>query len=1445
MANFFDQFDGKPGGGPDGGNFFDRFDAPRRAPAAPRAPETDQRPAPRGFAPAQPAPAPAAEAEPVDTYVPDVPFDARALPRPGQTARQTRAPEAPPSPFAGEPLSDTAARRGQQAAQGFTDVFASLPEAGAIAGEAADLTQKRETAQEILERQRTIDDIRARLEEPGLNERTRALLERNLADLEKGQEELTRRTEAPVVPAPQRSGFAAASRIRSWTEDTFGKPDPRDTTFWATLAQGGGNIVGFVATALAGAPLGPGGALAATGVAGSALNSSQVYKEAVAAGASQDEALAAARLAGLLGASEAIPITRALMVLPPRLRGEVSNQLVRRLASVAQSGGEEALQETIVGIGNNLIAQGYYDPERGTFEGVGEQALAGAILGGAVNVAGQGFDAAIAPAAGADRPPEQPAPPAAGTPPTPPAPERPIRRPDLLTPADIASPLPDDAIAAGKEILEAVEQGRPLPPPPPKAGVPQETEDPDRFEILPVTDGEGNETGEFVRFDSQTGAFTPVAAPGAAQPQETDASVTPPAPVPPLPSAPAPQGFGVAMDEQDEPPVTPEEIARAEREMRVARPTERKPENLMTFIVRQGGIWSGDANIGDVRQLDYRRPGLVKTNRMQRSTAGDNNVGLTLDEMRERAEEEGFLPPESTIADLLDLMDRDVRGERQVRQADIPRQQEWDAFEGRGQQDPEQVALELRRRDQEDAAAFKRDAPFAPIDLSDLDLVPMDAPEPATRMDQARSRVRAVLDRMRVGYSISANDAEEIAAAHVEYGEDVEILVRSTLGRYAADAKTRDEDLPARADSARRDRGGQADDARVSRPDGDGNAAGARVDQDERAPEGGRGTGAETDRGDQERAPEGARTGTRDGGRVDLTPEGEQLVIPGAEQIPDRERAERAMAQPRRGGNAPMQDDGLFGDPMSRRDLFDEISAAAAQADPNPTDAQKEAGNFRKGHVAWKGLDITIENAKGSERTGTDSDGETWSVTMPAHYGYIRSFRAPAGDELPQRPVADAKRFGDAAKALAGLDSSLNFDAVVDVLSARISALNAAIPENFAERTLRDAEAGRDFSPTDAFVEEVSRLTDVPREVWLARGGNAALLKAARNRLVADAFLFGDLGEARTLRATGYNSLDVERRAVMKAHVLGSLQDSQVFNAVVNLVPVSVVNVFSGPQGATDGGFRNQAMFQKAFAAALDDAVEVRRFIDAIAASHPVAFAAPVAKRAFSASQAGGLSDERGAAGAASGGGQGSSSDQSSTYNSTKGADGEHVDVYLGDKPDSDLVFVVDQVDAETGAFDEHKVLLGFTSLKQATAAYDAAFSDGKGPQRRGAITGTSVDEFKAWLASGDTARPWSPDVQSAQNVQNETAQAADEGPAEAAPDRPAAPPPPAAPALNPAFGTARDPLRKPGDWQAGTLLAENPDGTTEEVPAGEAVRSLMARYKLAQRLMECLDANP
>ena len=57
---------------------------------------------------------------------------------------------------------------------------------------------------------------------------------------------------------------------------------------------------------------------------------------------------------------------------------------------------------------------------------------------------------------------------------------------------------------------------------------------------------------------------------------------------------------------------------------------------------------------------------------------------------------------------------------------------------------------------------------------------------------------------------------------------------------------------------------------------------------------------------------------------------------------------------------------------------------------PEPTRAQLEAGNYRKGSVSVHGLDIAIENPRGSTRSGTRPDGSTWSHVMSDHYGYIR-----------------------------------------------------------------------------------------------------------------------------------------------------------------------------------------------------------------------------------------------------------------------------------------------------------------------------------------------------------------------------------------------------------------------------------------------------------------------
>ncbi len=94
-----------------------------------------------------------------------------------------------------------------------------------------------------------------------------------------------------------------------------------------------------------------------------------------------------------------------------------------------------------------------------------------------------------------------------------------------------------------------------------------------------------------------------------------------------------------------------------------------------------------------------------------------------------------------------------------------------------------------------------------------------------------------------------------------------------------------------------------------------------------------------------------------------------------------------------------------------RRSLMTYPAAITANRDPQPqqraaggrvepTDAQKEAGNYRKDHVRVQGLDIAIENAKGSERTGVSKDGHRWSVTMPADYGYIKGTEGADGDHV-------------------------------------------------------------------------------------------------------------------------------------------------------------------------------------------------------------------------------------------------------------------------------------------------------------------------------------------------------------------------------------------------------------------------------------------------------------
>jgi len=90
----------------------------------------------------------------------------------------------------------------------------------------------------------------------------------------------------------------------------------------------------------------------------------------------------------------------------------------------------------------------------------------------------------------------------------------------------------------------------------------------------------------------------------------------------------------------------------------------------------------------------------------------------------------------------------------------------------------------------------------------------------------------------------------------------------------------------------------------------------------------------------------------------------------------------------------------------------------------------------------------------------------------------------------------------------------------------------------------------------------------------------------------------------------------------------------------------------------------------------------------------------------------------------------------------TEGADGDHVDVYVGPHKDSRQVFLINQVDHKSSRFDEHKAMLGYHSEREALGDYCRAFSDGKGHARVGSVEAMSLDGFKNWLKIGNTKRP-------------------------------------------------------------------------------------------------------
>lgn len=78
----------------------------------------------------------------------------------------------------------------------------------------------------------------------------------------------------------------------------------------------------------------------------------------------------------------------------------------------------------------------------------------------------------------------------------------------------------------------------------------------------------------------------------------------------------------------------------------------------------------------------------------------------------------------------------------------------------------------------------------------------------------------------------------------------------------------------------------------------------------------------------------------------------------------------------------------------------DRLKNAIAETEAEPTEAQKKAGNYKKGHLTFGGYDFTVETPKGVTRSGKDEQGKPWSVTMHDTYGYILGKIGVDGDHI-------------------------------------------------------------------------------------------------------------------------------------------------------------------------------------------------------------------------------------------------------------------------------------------------------------------------------------------------------------------------------------------------------------------------------------------------------------
>lgn len=163
------------------------------------------------------------------------------------------------------------------------------------------------------------------------------------------------------------------------------------------------------------------------------------------------------------------------------------------------------------------------------------------------------------------------------------------------------------------------------------------------------------------------------------------------------------------------------------------------------------------------------------------------------------------------------------------------------------------------------------------------------------------------------------------------------------------------------------------------------------ADYDDRSNEEGYGGGSSlgsdsSRRGVDERNSQGEEVGNGEASSESEIGEGSDSGRKGRQETGSLERGEGSAV---RGSHLPQE--ASFGE---------RLKSAIAETETEPTEAQKKAGNYKKGHLSFGGYDYTVETPKGVTRSGKDEQGKPWSVTMHDTYGYILGKIGVDGDHI-------------------------------------------------------------------------------------------------------------------------------------------------------------------------------------------------------------------------------------------------------------------------------------------------------------------------------------------------------------------------------------------------------------------------------------------------------------